>query len=334
LKIVIKNKRWILVILLFIFLLSHQILSFEAHHSPPEGAQLENNRPIITFTLRGNVSDLKTVKLFVNGMDVTHSAVITRAFLTYRPLESLPAGKNNVKVTFTAKNGKEVSKEWSFFVRDTKPIKSVSHNAKSELMEKETLHVILTGAAGSKATFDIGGFKTNIQMKEIKPGVYEGRYEVKRHDNIFNAPVIGRLITRDGASFREKAKKPVSIDARFFRLKILEPLNNSYVSQNFKVRGRTRANTIVKVATGLAFNFGDDSMSAPAKLGGGPTIEVNETGIFEETLGFPVAMKGMKMAISAHAIDRKGNQSMPDTITVYLKIKKKKGDSEGKDGKK
>lgn len=303
----------------------------EYMHSPSNEARLQNNRPVIAFTLMGRTNDISSVRLKINSVDVTELCIITGMYISFKPGDSLPAGRNTVDISFKSVDGKNFDYQWFFFVDDIEPIKSVEHNAKTELMEKETLEVTLKGLQGCKVTFDIGDFKRNMPMKEVEPGVYKGIYEVKNNDRVSAAPVICKLITDDGAFYRMKAKDPVSIEARFFRLKILYPSNESYVGQSFKLRGRTKPGTIVKIATGISFNISGDSMSAPAKPSGGITADVDENGYFEEDLGFAIGMQGMKMVITAHAIDKKGNESMPVTLTVYLKTGKIE---ETKDGKK
>lgn len=319
-------KRWnvsIQALFFMVFLIAVSSSAFaqspEYMYSPSNEARLKNNRPVITFTLMGKTKDTTSVRLKVNGEDVTSLCVVTGMYISYKPTDALPMGKNTVDISFKSNDDAMLNYQWFFYVDDFEPIKSVEHNAKSELMEKETLEVTLKGLQGCKATFDIGDFKRNMPMKEVEPGVYKGMYEVKNNDRVSSAPVICKLVTDDGAFYRMKAKDTVSIEARFFKLKIISPANESYVSQNFKLRGRTKPNTIVKIATGIALNISGDSMSAPARPTGGITAEVDENGYFEEDLGFAIAMQGMKMVITAHAIDKKGNESMPISITVYLK---------------
>ena len=306
----------------------------EYMYSPSNEARLHNNRPVITFTLMGKTKDTSSVRFKVNGSDVTELCVITGMYVSYKPGDSLPPGKNTVDVSFKSTEGNNVNFQWYFYVDDFEPIKSVEHNAKGELMEKEVLEVTLKGSEGCKVTFDIGDFKRNMPMKEVEPGVYKGVYEVKNNDQASMAPVICKLVTGDGAFYRMKAKNTVSIEARFFKLKIISPANESFVGQNFKLKGRTKPNTLVKISTGIAFNISGDAMSAPAKPRGGITAEVDENGCFEEDLGFAIAMQGMKMVINAHAIDKKGNESMPISLTVYLKPDMKEKAKVEKNGEK
>lgn len=324
------KKVGILLILIIISIISISQADF-CLHSPMESAKVENNRPEISLSLAGKDCNASTIKILVNDQDVTNKALITSGFVIYKPETPLPEGRNTVNITFKSKKGENFEKKWSFHISSKNRIYSVRHDAKDDLMVKEKLKVTLTGEPGAGASYDIGRWKRNIPMKEVTPGVYEGSYEVSPTDNVTGVKITGKLRTKDGSAYQKTADNPVTINAQFFRVKILQPDNNSYVSQTFILKGRTKPNTLVKISMGLAFNVSGDALSAPAKPGGGVDVDVDETGYFQLKMGFPIAMKGMKMAISCQAIDRKGNRSFVDTITVYLQSKKKEDKSDSQE---
>lgn len=52
----------------------------------------------------------------------------------------------------------------------------------------------LEGMAGAQASFDIGGIASDIPMRELRPGVYEGRYTLRRQDRMSsNSSVVATL---------------------------------------------------------------------------------------------------------------------------------------------
>ncbi len=56
------------------------------------------------------------------------------------------------------------------------------------------LIVTAQGVPGASGSFEIGGVATDIPMREIRPGVYEGRYTLRREDRITAAtPVVASL---------------------------------------------------------------------------------------------------------------------------------------------
>ena len=62
------------------------------------------------------------------------------------------------------------------------------------------LRFTLTGIAGAKADFDIPGVIDNVPMREVRPGVYEGAYTIRRTDNLTpSRPIVATLRMGDRA---------------------------------------------------------------------------------------------------------------------------------------
>ncbi len=56
------------------------------------------------------------------------------------------------------------------------------------------LRFTLNGAPGAAATFDIPGVIDNVPMREVRTGVYEGSYTIRRLDNLSpSRPIVARL---------------------------------------------------------------------------------------------------------------------------------------------
>ena len=55
------------------------------------------------------------------------------------------------------------------------------------------LHFRLAGAPGATASFDIPGLATNIPMREIRPGQYEGTYTIRRQEVTPSGTVVATL---------------------------------------------------------------------------------------------------------------------------------------------
>lgn len=64
--------------------------------------------------------------------------------------------------------------------------------------EEPVLWISLTGDPRMKAAFDIGNWKTNIPMLEVRPGEYEGSYKGQAGDAVENCLVVGKLTGEDG----------------------------------------------------------------------------------------------------------------------------------------
>lgn len=62
------------------------------------------------------------------------------------------------------------------------------------------LRFTLNGMAGGTAEFDIPGVINNVPMREVRPGVYEGAYTIRRLDNLApSRPVVATLRQGDRA---------------------------------------------------------------------------------------------------------------------------------------
>jgi hypothetical protein len=72
-------------------------------------------------------------------------------------------------------------------------ITSFTHNATAPLRAGSQLTVTLRGTPGGTASFDIFGVDSDVAMRQVSPGVYQGIYTVRTQDNVGAAVVVGRL---------------------------------------------------------------------------------------------------------------------------------------------
>jgi hypothetical protein len=86
----------------------------------------------------------------------------------------------------------------------------VTADATRPLRAGETVTVRLHGSPGGSATFDIGSYVTNLAMHESGSGNYVGSYTIPQGANFAQAPVIGHLGVRGGASIDAQAPQAVS----------------------------------------------------------------------------------------------------------------------------
>ncbi|MCE1246212.1 MAG: hypothetical protein LWY06_06190 [Firmicutes bacterium] len=323
-----KNFFYISSILIFLFALSAKILPvFSTEpvylHTPSDGSVIKNNCPVISFSIEGLDPDIKTLRFEVNNEDVTPFVMKMTSLLSYTVIKPLPDGENRVSVSFTNRNGEKTACNWKFIVQASNPIKSVEHDATTILDESRKLNVTIKGDSGYKAFFDIGELYKGIPMNEVSPGVYRGIYRIESGDNVVKADIRGNLVAPDGSRYFMKAANPVTIDTRLFKVTITEPANDSYVPQNFILKGHTKPGAQVKISTALSYSISGDTTTAAGKPNNVATIDADENGDFSQQLGFPASLRGMKMVVTVKAINDKGETSIPDTLTVNLKIDSK-----------
>ncbi|MGQ2978670.1 MAG: Ig-like domain-containing protein [Polaromonas sp.] len=93
---------------------------------------------------------------------------------------SLPAGIANSSVAVAPSTGLKIDR---FSVA---PVDKLEPGAE--------LRFTLTGRPGGTADFDIPGVVSNVPMREVRPGVYEGAYTIRRLDNLApSRPAVATL---------------------------------------------------------------------------------------------------------------------------------------------
>jgi hypothetical protein len=88
--------------------------------APSFGLTVNNNKPSIYATYRTPTDvgvNVSSVRLEVNGLDVTPSATRTDSFVTYSPSVPLGNGSVSVKVSVADNAGNVATRSWTFTVR-------------------------------------------------------------------------------------------------------------------------------------------------------------------------------------------------------------------------
>ena len=88
--------------------------------APTYGMTVNNNKPSIYATYRTPTDigiNVSSVRIEVNGLDVTPSSTRTESFITYSPSVALGDGSVAVKVTVADNAGNVANRSWSFTIR-------------------------------------------------------------------------------------------------------------------------------------------------------------------------------------------------------------------------
>ncbi len=97
--------------------------------TPAPGSTVSTATPIISASYRDNVGiDVASVKIYVDGVDVTSAATVTATSVTYVPSTPLSEGVHTVRVKVADTSGNTNEREWWFNVElpDTTPPEIVS----------------------------------------------------------------------------------------------------------------------------------------------------------------------------------------------------------------
>ena len=82
---------------------------------PPAGASEATAFPTITANIEAPLSvSIATLRVQVDGRDVTHDVSYAGTSITYIPRHGLPVGEHSVIISGTLTNGKPFDKQWSF----------------------------------------------------------------------------------------------------------------------------------------------------------------------------------------------------------------------------
>jgi hypothetical protein len=89
-------------------------------------------------------------------------------------------------------------------------ITSLDSSAIRPLHAGETFSVTLTGTPKGRATFDIGDYLSGIEMSEVSPGKYVGRFTVPDRFNVTQVPIYGHLSVGSANAPRSEAAQQLS----------------------------------------------------------------------------------------------------------------------------
>lgn len=316
-------KKFIINFLIFF------ISSFTAYSSPiiekvyPEDGEIISGENSTIYVILDNNAiksdEIKNYTITLNGNDITFLSHKSKNRISLNPLQYLSFGKNQVKIAVDV-NGQLIEKQWCFTYDKNVNITNIDFEPKDALIEGDELKVKMEGRPGGRAWFNLTDKIANIPMDETYSGSYEGTYKVKRGDLIKGVPITCYLDIPNENISRLESKELVSIQADFFRIRIISPKNAEQVEQNFKICGRTRPEATVRLTAKIelkkiaGINLGNIKTES-----GGIKAKADQNGYFEIEFGFPIKVKDISFNLTFFATDLNGNCSLPAMLTVYTK---------------
>jgi hypothetical protein len=103
------------------------------------------------------------------------------------------------------------------------------------------LRFVVEGMPGAAAFVDLPGVASNVQLREVRPGLYEGGYTIRRSDSLnVSGPVVATLRAGDQVATANLAQPLVVTRPANVSIQILSHPNNAQVGGGVThVRGRT-----------------------------------------------------------------------------------------------
>ncbi len=298
--------------------------------APAPDATLTDLRPYFSGTFSdaapGTGVDDKSVRLTVNGQDVTTQANVTGALFAYRPTQDLPSGRNVALLTVRDKAGNETKREWAFTLAPVvSPIKVVTVSPEGRpLRVGDTLQVHMEATPGGQAKFSVGTVLVDRTMAETTPGVYDGVYAPRNGDSLTNAKVVVTFTPADLAQnqtpWTRAATQTVSIAAGGLSAPIIDlPAEGQSVgSKRVTISGRAQPGATVRLT--LRYDGKIVAFVRTSGNAGGGTLEVKAdetTGawqIDDVALDAPRGASGLKFTLEAVAVQPTGEKSAPATV--------------------
>ena len=292
--------------------------------APEEAARVNDPRPGISaiFEDEGSGIDRNSVRLLLNGQDVTAQATITRDFISFRPAAPLPASPQTVELRVMDVAGNRSAARWTFAeqAREAGGIRAVSDNATHPLQPGDSLNVALNGSPGGRATFSVGNIQ-DVAMREEQPGHYACNYTVRRGDDADGKPILFRLQTPDGQRFQQSSQNALRIHTgKPAAPLIVSPGPNEAPGNPLVVRGTASPHSKVHVrvnysnkALGLITLQGTaaDTVVRADREGHWQTAPIN--------IGSILGNRGVEYTIAATAANDAGEQSEPTTARFRIR---------------
>jgi hypothetical protein len=310
--------------------------------SPAQAAtNVEPTSPIsASFRSQDGVSVRpETVRVFVDGKDVTAESVITRDFFTYRPSQPLPPGRREVLLEFTNTQGVTRRVTWSFTVGN--PVRAsidlVDHNAGNRpLAAGEILLVTVKGTPSSRVTVYLvqdGRQVQTLPAQEVSSGTYVVNALIEPKDATREGIVIARLENGGQVRFMT-AEQPArliegaaggiqrlatqEVAATISPSSLLPQITNlrdgdRVSGSSFTLQGTTAPNASVRVNVTASTSLG--GIISAQQTVTNQTVQADAQGRFTVTVRPPIPASGTVYQINLTATS--GNQTSP-TVTLRL----------------
>lgn len=310
--------------------------------SPAQAAtNVEPTSPIsASFRSQDGVSVRpETVRVFVDGKDVTAESVITRDFFTYRPSQPLPPGRREVLLEFTNTQGVTRRVTWSFTVGN--PVRAsidlVDHNAGNHpLAAGEILLVTVKGTPSSRVTVYLvqdGRQVQTLPAQEVSSGTYVVNALIEPKDATREGIVIARLENGGQVRFMT-AEQPArliegaaggiqrlatqEVAATISLSSLLPQITNlrdgdRVSGSSFTLQGTTAPNASVRVNVTASTSLG--GIISAQQTVTNQTVQADAQGRFTVTVRPPIPASGTVYQINLTATS--GNQTSP-TVTLRL----------------
>lgn len=170
---------------------------------PANSTQTMIGRPVIGAALSdsgGSGLDLTSITIWVDGVDVTTNASVTRQFVSYRPESNLTPGKHTFRISARDMAGNEAQENGSFTVGSASSLVTSAQLAENRIFSPGD-EIRLSGQVTSDVTaieVRLGNRKRTSPATIGANGNFSYSHTVSRNDSFEGATVSLLLTTRTG----------------------------------------------------------------------------------------------------------------------------------------
>jgi Copper amine oxidase N-terminal domain/Bacterial Ig domain len=282
---------------------------------PPPGANVVNRFVTLSADFSNQVNP-GSVRVWLDGADVTSRCNVSRASIAYRPPAPLAFGGHTVRVAGVDAGGSRFDRSWSFNVSGAPPppgpqiqlralqpadgatVANAFVTISAQFTRPVQTNSVIVRLDGGDITSRCGISGSAFSYKPPAP-LSAGSHRVR---------VTGR--GNDGTTFDRSWSFSVSrATPPKMTLNITQPAANASVGRNFVIRGNTVANGRIQVTAG-AGPAGTGQFSGTAAAGAG--------GVFTVRVSLSPLMGQQAVRVKITATDPITSQSVETTLQLLL----------------
>ena len=290
--------------------------------TPDDRATVTVRRPTISASFDDSVGsgiDPQSIRMTVDGRDVTPDASINSNEISYTPSVGFSPGRHDVRVTASDMSGNQVSKAWSFRVGADggRTIRSFTVTGFDNARPGDVLEFTMMAAPGGQATFSIGDIIHDKPMVERNPGQYVGTYTLRRDDDLTDQPVTARFIARSGEVYTVNAKDHVDLNAPLDPPTLISPRADEAVDNPLVVEGNAPPDSRVHVHVDYSTNVGGATRMTGQVAD--VVVVADANGHFETDpidLSTYIQGRDVRYVVTATTLGVRDRKSAPTSVTV------------------
>lgn len=288
----------------------------------PATEGLVDSKPLIAARIDdspGSGVDASSVKIMLDGQDITNQANVNSGGFSFRPTADLSAGAHKIDLSVADKAGNVSTSNWTFDVAEHRATPFALTFTPLPVYEPgKTIDVALDADPGATATLSIGNRLTAIPMPETSPGHYVAHYTIKEGDVFYNEPVVAHVKATDGKEFTIEA--PTALGPQSFELKqptLQSPKENEQVTSPLIIKGTAAPYSAIQIHIAYSALTMLNQIRVHGGLGD-YSLTADQNGYFQTPAIDLDKIKGAnkRFTVTVWAVDNDGKKSPVTTLNV------------------